>query len=1010
MPNDGMVSMLDRWEQQGNPFAVTPRKKKTTENDGGSGSGNFNHGGRPGKVGGSTSGDKKASDTNHKIVSISNPDSDSVKRAFASYDPFEIIDKYDPLLSQAEKDGDTEKLRKLRKQENDENQENLGKRLKSLGTYMEPGYYINAKDADNNRAEMFLRGTVNTQVGCYNMQPATSGNGRDSIAASYLTDSWIRISESEVKQRILDESIKRNDDVTLDGVSNAEERAIKTYTYASAASSALRNGKTSEQSNAIQSVMDRTASPERTVYRGVSSDYARKLSALKVGDTTSDKGFASTSYEKDVAQKFAGDDGIVMKIHVPSGFGHSLSVGYLSDKHDEYEVLLNRNVQLKVKEKDASTITFEASWPSNNSDGGSGSGNFGHEGRPGKVGGAAKGERRSNKTATKESGSSKLKSMSDNDFQKSTGYSKKNPDSAKVAYTLADKGFSPKEIKETSNLFDRHSLGYEPQKNADNEISAHIKDEDAIGRLLLDKSEIEEKALRDSGITEFYRKGALDKDVLAFTDDPEGATMPTGENGELEHIGWDVNVSLDDLLAKGYRPIAGGNCADVGSPSEKEILFAKFPDASSYEDLDSIRSKESEAAKEYSKSYKSLIPENSYFNDPSYDNDSKKFTDCNKVIDDSMKIVKDLEKRIATEGVIKPRSEWTEEDEVDAMLGEPPMKYPEKVKGYQMAKDSILTSLNNVEKDRDAANERMQKTKQKAHDEQIKSVSFDKPVKASSDNYEGFTTKTTGTGYDEYINGKQNGGYIAEMSPAEYLKRCAYQVFENATIESTLAAINEKNVDEYAKKMESGEKFDMPYLNLKKGEQEGRHRAAAAMKAGIEKIPVLVVGYKQNTDSADTNGSVGVLVIKDGQILCGIRSGNTAPGCICGPGGHIENGETPEQAATRETQEEFGITPKDLVPIGNGPAESDTGYSPNLFLCTDYEGEPNCTSNEMSWAQFVDLDRFANNPPSMFQPFADSIICLLNAMSLDDHEDGVFFAGELDDHAEGHDKDDNFFE
>lgn len=54
MPNDGMVSMLDRWEQQGNPFAVTPRKKKATENDGGPGSGNFGHKGRPGEVGGSS--------------------------------------------------------------------------------------------------------------------------------------------------------------------------------------------------------------------------------------------------------------------------------------------------------------------------------------------------------------------------------------------------------------------------------------------------------------------------------------------------------------------------------------------------------------------------------------------------------------------------------------------------------------------------------------------------------------------------------------------------------------------------------------------------------------------------------------------------------------------------------------------------------------------------------------------------------------------------------------------
>lgn len=793
MPNDGMVSMLDRWEQQGNPFAVTPRKKKVTENDGGPGSGNFNHGGRPGKVGGSTSGDKKASATNHKIVSISNPDSDSVKRAFASYDPFEIIYKYDPLFSQAEKDGDTEKLRKLRKQENDENQENLGKRLKSLGTYMEPGYYINAKDADNNRSEIFLRGTVNTEVGCYNMQPATSANSRDSIAASYLTDSWIRISESEVKQRILDESIKRNDDVTLGGVSNAEERAIKTYTYASAASSALRNGKTSEQSNAIQSVMDRTASPERTVYRGVSSDYARKLSALKVGDTTSDRGFASTSYEKDVAQKFSGDDGIVMKIHVPSGFGHSLSVGYLSDKLDEYEVLLNRNVQLKVKEKDASTITFEASWPSNNSDGGPGSGNFGHKGRPGKVGGAAGGK------------------------------------------------------------------------------------------------------------------------------------------------------------------------------------TTRTPETSSHGS---------------SKNFRSLIPSDSYTNTTDYQNASKAFKSALKKRDEIYDKQNAVKKELESEIHPKPRSEWTEDDEIYDMLGDRPMVYTDKGKELKAQSDKLSKELSAADHEFTEAGDRLRDIKKKAHDEQIKSVSFDKPAKASSDDYEGFTTKTTGTGYDEYLNGKQSGGYIAEMSPAEYLKRCAYQVFENATIESTLAAINEKNVDEYAKKMESGEKFDMPYLNLKKGEQEGRHRAAAAMKAGIENIPVLVVGYKQNTDSADKRGSVGVLVIKDGRILCGIRSGNTAPGCICGPGGHIENGETPEQAAVRETQEEFGITPKDLVPIGNGPAESDTGYSPNLFLCTDYDGEPNCTSNEMSWAQFVDLDRFANNPPSMFQPFADSIICLLNAMSLNDHEDG----------------------
>ena len=52
----------------------------------------------------------------------------------------------------------------------------------------------------------------------------------------------------------------------------------------------------------------------------------------------------------------------------------------------------------------------------------------------------------------------------------------------------------------------------------------------------------------------------------------------------------------------------------------------------------------------------------------------------------------------------------------------------------------------------------------------------------------------------------------------------------------------------------------------------------------------------------------GVIVVKDGKILVGTRKDN---GLICGPGGHIEQGETPEEAAIRETREEFEEKIKD---------------------------------------------------------------------------------------------------
>ncbi len=133
-------------------------------------------------------------------------------------------------------------------------------------------------------------------------------------------------------------------------------------------------------------------------------------------------------------------------------------------------------------------------------------------------------------------------------------------------------------------------------------------------------------------------------------------------------------------------------------------------------------------------------------------------------------------------------------------------------------------------------------------------------------------------------------------------------------------------------------------------------------------------------DSNDSTSSVGVIVIDKGRILTGKRSSDSGNGLICGPGGHIESNETPEQAAIRETQEEFGITPKELILIGRGPVEVDTKLSPYIFLCTEYEGEVKCENGEMREPRFLSHEEIDNAGDKLFKPFADSIELFLNSI------------------------------
>ena len=81
-------------------------------------------------------------------------------------------------------------------------------------------------------------------------------------------------------------------------------------------------------------------------------------------------------------------------------------------------------------------------------------------------------------------------------------------------------------------------------------------------------------------------------------------------------------------------------------------------------------------------------------------------------------------------------------------------------------------------------------------------------------------------------------------------------------------------------------------------------------------------------------------VRRDGQLLLIHKKRGMGAGKYSAPGGRLEAGETPEQAAVRETQEEVGLTPLNLRPAGRLDFAFTDGYSLrcHVYTADSYEG------------------------------------------------------------------------
>lgn len=135
------------------------------------------------------------------------------------------------------------------------------------------------------------------------------------------------------------------------------------------------------------------------------------------------------------------------------------------------------------------------------------------------------------------------------------------------------------------------------------------------------------------------------------------------------------------------------------------------------------------------------------------------------------------------------------------------------------------------------------------------------------------------------------------------------------------------------------------------------------------------IGIGISSDAEDSNdcSAAAILVIKNGKILCGSRRSSEG---ICGPGGKIDYGETAEEAALREAQEEFDIVPLNILPLGIYKSSTGSYHDTMVYFTDQFTGIPKADGNEMLNERWMSLEELKGK--FLFPPFEESLKMLEN--------------------------------
>lgn len=193
-----------------------------------------------------------------------------------------------------------------------------------------------------------------------------------------------------------------------------------------------------------------------------------------------------------------------------------------------------------------------------------------------------------------------------------------------------------------------------------------------------------------------------------------------------------------------------------------------------------------------------------------------------------------------------------------------------------------------------------------------------------------------------------------------------FDIGEKATVGELIEILEQTNDEDEDGTIE----IDMLGSQLHTGEKVVIKEIEGDSRGGAETI--IVEGISEKGDVADYPAAA-VIIIKDGKILCASRRNNEG---VCGPGGHIEEGEEPEDTAIREAMEEFNIVPLNLQPLGEYKG-SVGSYLPSMVYWTDqFSGTPEADCDEMLNEQWMSIGELRSK--LLYPPFESSLDMLEN--------------------------------